>query len=51
MKFKRLGWLISIWSSQDLRLKGVIGLVISVFVLRDVYFVKKSIAKTGDQKK
>ena len=50
MKYKRLGWLASIRYSQELRLKGVIGLVISIFVIRDVYFVKKSMNKAVDPK-
>ena len=51
MKSKRFGWLASIRYSQDLRLKGVIGLVISIFVIRDIYFVKTSMNKAVDPEK
>ena len=50
MKFKRFGWLISIKSSQDLKLKAVVGLVVSIFVFRDAYFVNKSFINKKNSK-
>ena len=50
MKFKRFGWLLSIVASQDLKLKAVFGLVVSVFMLRDAYFVNRKLGVKKDPK-
>jgi len=51
MRHKRLGWIISVKSSQDLRLKGLFGIVFSLFIIRDIYFVRKSVKQKSENKK
>ena len=51
MKNKRFLWWISSKSGQDLKLKALVGLIASVFVIRDIYFVQKSLRKNNDIKK
>ena len=51
MKNKRFGWMVSVRSSQDLRLKTLFGLVLSLFIFRDIRFVKHSQKQKDNSKK
>lgn len=51
MKSKRFLWWISSKSGQDLKLKGLVGLIVSVFVIRDIHFVQKSLRKNNNGNK
>ena len=45
MKYKRFGWLLSVKSNNDLRLKAIVGLVFAVFIMRDMHYVKSILKK------